>query len=102
MAKHISIPIENTVEIINVTPVNPLVSKCEIKVCYVGEQPNRNGSVITKEAALKMAATLPGCPIAGYYSQEDKDFRGHSKQIEVGDGKFRVIDLTKPYGYVDS
>lgn len=102
MAKHISIPIENTVEIVNVTPVNPLVSKCEIKVCYVGEQANRNGSVITKETAIKMAATLPGCPIAGYYSKEDHDFRGHSKQIEVGDGKFRVVDLTKPYGFVDS
>ena len=102
MATHISIPLENTVEILNVTPVNKLVSKCEIKVCYVGDAPNRNGSVITKETACKMAASLPGCPIVGFYDESQGDFTGHQRSIEVGDGKFKVIDKTKAYGYVDS
>ena len=35
--------------IINITSISPLVSKCEIKVLYVGE--NRNRSFITKEVA---------------------------------------------------
>ena len=40
------------VEMIEVTPVNPLISKCQIKICYVGDAPNRNRSVITKETVL--------------------------------------------------
>jgi len=102
VAIHVSIPVEHTVELLNVTPVNKLVSKCEIKVCYVGDEPNRNGSVITKEVATQMAASLPGCPIVGFFDEVEGDFTGHQRSIEVGDGKFRVIDKTKAYGYVDS
>ena len=61
-----SIRIQNTVELINLTPVNPLISKCQIKVCYVGDQPNRNKSIITKEVAYELANSLPGSPIVGY------------------------------------
>ena len=99
---HISIPVEHTVELLNVTPVNPLISKCEIKVCYVSDEPNRNGSIINKEAAIKMAATLPGCPIVGFYDEVKGDFAGHQRSIELGDGKWKERDLTKAYGYVDS
>ena len=49
-----------------------------------------------------MAKTLHGCPIAGYYDEGEKDFSGHNRSIEVGDGKFRIIDKTKAYGFVDS
>ena len=102
MPKHISIPVDGTIELLNVTPLvdNPLLSHCEIKVCYLGE--NRNGSVIDKSAATKMARTLHGCPIVGYFDKETDDFSGHNRSIEVGDGKFRVIDKTKAYGFVDS
>ena len=102
MPKHVSIPVDGTVELINVTPIvdNPLLSHCEIKVCYVGE--NRNGSVIDKSVATKMAKTLHGCPIVGYWSSEDQDFTGHQRSIEVGDGKFKIVDKTKAYGFVDS
>jgi len=100
--KHISIPIESTVELLNVTPLvdNPLLEHCEVKVCYLGE--NRNGSVIDKAAAIKMAKTLHGCPIAGFYDEAQQDFSGHNRSIEVGDGKFRIVDKTKAYGFVDS
>lgn len=64
----------NTVEMINITPFNPLISKCEIKVCWVGYQPNRNHSIITKEVATEMANSLPGSPIVGFYNEETKDF----------------------------
>lgn len=98
---HISIPIEGTVELLNFTPVNPLISKCEIKVCYVGDQPNRNKSVITKEVATEMAKSLPGCPIVGFYNNSTEDFEEHNRMIDISNGKFNVIDKTKPYGFVD-
>lgn len=49
-----------------------------------------------------MAATLPGCPIVGFYDEKKEDFAGHQKSIEVGDGHWVERDLTKAYGYVDS
>ena len=45
---HKSIRLDVPVEFINITPLNPLISKCQIKVCYVGDTPNRNRSIITK------------------------------------------------------
>ena len=98
---HVSLPVDNSVEFINVTPLNPLISKCQIKVCYVGETPNRNRSVITKEVAREMANSLPGCPIVGYYNKEDKDFEEHNKTIDISNGKFTITDTTVPYGFVD-
>ena len=53
--QHTSIKVNSPIEIIDVTPLNPLISKCQIKVCYVGDEPNRNGSVITKAVAMDMA-----------------------------------------------
>lgn len=101
MPKHVSIPVDG-VELLNVTPLvdNPLLSHCEIKVCYVGE--NRNGSVIDKSVATKMARTLHGCPIVGYWNPETQDFDGHNRSIETGGGKFKIVDKTKAYGFVDS
>ena len=67
---HTSIKLECPVEFINITPLNPLISKCEIKVCYVSDKPNRNRSIITKDVARKMANSLPGSPIVGYFNEE--------------------------------
>lgn len=101
MARHISIPRENTISLLNFTPVNPLISHCEIKVCYVGDEPNRNGSVITKAVATEMAKSLPGCPIVGFYNENKDDFEQHNKNLEIrGDG-VRIVDTTRPYGFVD-
>jgi len=88
-------------ELINVTPLNPLISKCQIKVCWVGDEPNRNGSVITKETALKMANSLPGSPIVGFFNENDGDFDGHNRIIDISNGKWEVKDTTRPYGFVD-
>ena len=101
MPKHISVPVEHTVELLNLTPVNPLISKCQIKVCYVGDKPNRNRSVITKAVATQMANSLPGCPIVGFFNEHTGDFEEHNRQIDVSNGKFKIIDMTKAYGFVD-
>lgn len=97
---HISIPIENTCELLNFTPVNPLISKVQIKVCYVGDEPNRNGSIITKEVATEIAKSLPGSPITGFYNEETEDFEEHSHKITITNGEFKIEDMTKPYGFV--
>ena len=99
--KHTSIKLETPCEFINITPVNPLISKCQIKVCYVGDTPNRNGSIITKEVARQMANSLPGSPIVGYYNDAIGDFEEHNRVIDISNGQFKIKDTTKPYGFVD-
>ena len=99
--KHTSIRLDMPCEFINITPLNPLISKCEIKVCYVGDEPNRNKSIITKEVARQMANSLPGSPIVGYYNESKDDFEEHNRIIEISGGKFKIKDTTKPYGFVD-
>jgi len=100
--KHTSIKLDSPCEFVNVSPLNPLISKCQIKVCYVGEDPNRNGTIITKEVAAEMANSLPGSPIVGFFSEEKDDFEGHEKEVEITeDGELRFAELTKPYGFVD-
>ena len=99
--KHTSVKLETPCEFINITPVNPLISKCQIKVCYVSDEPNRNRSVITKETAKKMANSLPGCPIVGFYNEAKEDFEEHNRIIDISNGEFKIKDTTKPYGFVD-
>ena len=98
---HTSIKLDTPVEFINITPLNPLISKCQIKVCYVGDEPNRNKSIITKETAKQMANSLPGCPIVGFYNEEKGDFEEHNRIIDISNGKFEIKDTTRPYGFVD-
>ena len=98
---HKSVKLDTPVEFINITPLNPLISKCQIKVCYVDDKPNRNGSVITKETAKQMANSLPGCPIVGFYNETKEDFEEHNRVIDISNGKFEIKDTTRPYGFVD-
>ena len=81
--KHTSVKIESPVEFINITPLNPLISQCQIKVCYVGDEPNRNRSVITKDVAKQIANSLPGSPIVGYYNEDKEDFEEHNRIIDI-------------------
>lgn len=88
-------------ELVEITPINPLISRCVIKVCYVGDEPNRNGSVITKEVATKMANSLPGSPIVGFYNETKEDFEEHNAIIDISNGEWKFKDTTRPYGFVD-
>ena len=99
--RHTSIKLDTPIEFINITPLNPLISKCQIKVCYVGEEPNRNGSIITKEVARQMANSLPGTPIVGLYNEDTEDFEEHSRMIEIQGNNLVLKDITRPYGFVD-
>lgn len=99
--KHTSVKLNTPCEFINITPINPLISKCQIKVCYVQDEPNRNRTVITKEFAKKLANSLPGSPIVGYYDIGSSDYEEHNRMIEITGGKVKLKDTTKPYGFVD-
>lgn len=87
-------------EFINLQPldINPLMSSCEIKVLYVGE--NRNRSYISKEVATEMAKTLRGAPIVGYYKENKQDFADHGEQVVFDDEGIHFNCLTRPYGFV--
>ena len=101
MPKHESIALNTPVEMVNVTPINPLISKCQIKVCYVGDEPNRNGTVITKDVAKTIANSLPGSPIVGFFNERTEDFEEHNWELKLEDGKLQFEPTTRPYGFVD-
>lgn len=90
----------NTMEVLDTKPINELVSEVTIKVCYVSDEPNPNGTVITKEVGKEIAATLPGAPVAGFFNKETGDFEEHSRRITFANGELNIEDITKPYGFV--
>ena len=85
-------------EFINVQSVSRYIAKCQIKVLYIGE--NRNNSVISKEVATKMAQTLPGCPIVGWYKEDVDDFRDHGNVIKIEENKIKMEKKTRPFGFI--
>lgn len=97
---HKSLATIESPEFINLQPleINPLMSSCEIKVLYLGE--NRNHSYITKEVATDMAKTLRGAPIVGYFKEEAGDFRDHGDRVIMDDEGIKFECMTKPYGFV--
>jgi hypothetical protein len=97
---HKSIATIESPEFINLQPldINPLMSSCEIKVLYIGE--NRNRSFITKEVATEMAKTLRGAPIVGYYREEKGDFTDHGNRMIIDDEGVKFECMTTPYGFV--
>ena len=99
---HVSQPIPGTIEFLDITSINPLISKCKIKVCYVGDEPNRNRSIITEDVARRIAQSLPGSPIVGYFNEEKDDFEEHNRYFQFKNGKFSMRTNTRPYGFVDT
>lgn len=97
---HQSVATIDSPEFINLKPldINPLMSSCEIKVLYLGE--NRNHTFISKEVATEMAKTLRGAPIVGYYKDEKEDYVDHGEQIIIDDEGIKFNCLTVPYGFV--
>ena len=97
---HQSIATIDSPEFINLQPldINPLMSSCEIKVLYIGE--NRNRSFISKEVATEMSKTLRGAPIVGYFKEDKEDFVDHGDQLIIDHEGVKFKCLTKPYGFV--
>lgn len=100
--KHKSVPI-SPIEFVQMEPTSfsPLISRCIIKVCYVGDEPNRNKSIITKDVATKLAPSLRGNPIIGYFNENKADYEEHNRQLKISNGKIKMTSNTRPYGFVD-
>ena len=97
---HQSVATINSPQFLNLQPldINPLMSKCEIKVLYIGA--NRNNSFITKQVATEIGKTLRGAPIVGYYKEKKEDFADHGEKIILDDEGIHFECETKPYGFV--
>lgn len=101
--KHSSVlKLNSPIEFIESTKISPFISKVLIKVCYVGDEPNRNGSIITKDVAREMAPSLRGCPIVGFFNEKDEDFEEHNRQIDISGGEWKITDTTTAYGFVST
>lgn len=97
---HVSLPVEDSVQIIEHTQVTPFAYKCKVKVLYVGH--NRNGTYFDEAQAQTMGKTLPGLPVVGLYNTDKQDFEEHNREIgyDPVTKKYTEIDLTRPYGFV--
>ena len=97
---HQSVATIDSPEFLNLQPldINPLMSKCEIKVLYVGA--NRNHTFISEQVAAEIGKTLRGAPIVGYYKQSKEDFRDHGEKVIIDDEGVKFECQTIPYGFV--
>ena len=97
---HQSVATIDSPEFINLQPldINPLMSKCEIKVLYVGA--NRNHTFINQEVATEIGKTLRGAPIVGYYKNDKEDFSTHGEKVIIDDEGVKFECQTVPYGFV--
>lgn len=97
---HMSVATIKSPQFINLEPleISPFMSKCEIKVFYLGE--NRNGTFINEDTAKEMAKTLRGCPIVGAYKDTKQDFTDHGEEVIFNSEGITFNCLTRPYGFV--
>ena len=97
---HQSVATIDSPQFLNLQPldINPLMSKCEIKVLYVGA--NRNRTFITEQVAAEIGKTLRGAPIVGYYRQNKEDFTDHGEKVIIDDEGIKFECQTIPYGFV--
>lgn len=100
MLRNRSVATIDSPEFINLAPdaINPGISKCEIKVMYLGK--NRNGSFIDKNTAIQMANSLPCTPIVAAYNENKEDFGDHGEILHIEDGEIKFSCKTVPYGFV--
>ena len=97
---HQSIATIDSPQFLNLQPldINPLMSKCEIKVLYVGE--NRNHTFINQATAIQIGKALRGAPIVGYYKKNVEDYADHGEKIIIDDEGIKFECQTVPYGFV--
>ena len=100
MLRNRSVATIDSPEFINLAPdaINPGISKCEIKVLYLGK--NRNGSFIDKNTAIQMANSLRATPIVAAYNENKEDFGDHGEVLHIEDGEIKFSCKTVPYGFV--
>jgi hypothetical protein len=62
---------------------NEHITKCKLKIFYIGETADRR--VFTETFSQKLLKSLPYTPVVGYYNEENDDFEAHkTKQYMFG------------------
>jgi hypothetical protein len=62
---------------------NEHITKCKLKIFYIGETADRR--VFTETFSQKLIKSLPYTPVVGYYNEESDDFQAHNtKQYMFG------------------
>ena len=97
--KHMEIPTSVDFEILNINPVNPFISECEIKVFYHGK--NRNKSYISKPVGSEIANSLPRAPIVAFYNEQIEDYEDHGEELIINRNGIKFVRKTVPYGAID-
>jgi len=87
-----------TANFVDIEYVNPLFSKCKVKVLYTGD--NRNNSSFTKDVVESALPSIYNIPIVGEFVEKQEDFGGHGGKIEISDDEIKFVQTTKPYGVV--
>ena len=86
------------IQITEIEKLNPLFSKCLIKILHIGK--NNNRTEFTKEVVENAIPTLYNIPIIGEYIQHKEDFKDHGGKIVITDESVEYIHTTVPYGLV--
>jgi len=87
-----------TANFVDIEYVNPLFSKCKVKVLYTGD--NRNNSSFTKDVIETALPSIFNIPIVGEFVEQQEDFGGHGGKIEISEDEIKFVQTTKPYGVV--
>ncbi|MNH66539.1 hypothetical protein D3C73_185720 [compost metagenome] len=86
------------VQLVDIEKVNPLFSKCKIRVLYTGL--NRNNTYISKAAVEQALPSIFNVPIIGEYFEDAENFGGHGGTIDVSGDKVKWVNTTFPYGLI--
>ena len=93
-----NVSVEFAAKIKPIKPINEQFTLCKVYVLALGK--NRNGSVITKEAADDALPTIFNIPIVGHlYADSDGELHmgGHDITLEKDvNGEYKFVQLTVP------
>ena len=92
---------EVTFEVIDTLSDDNRFAKVKVWIAHVGK--NLNKSVFSRDALIKMSATLPYIPIVGYIekdSYDDFDFSNHKISIVLDNEGIKTEYLGHAYGFV--
>jgi hypothetical protein len=81
-----------------ISKINPLFSKANIRVLYTGA--NRNNTFIAKDTVDRALPSIYNIPIIGEFIEQIDDFGGHGGKVEISDQGIKFIQTTKAYGVV--
>lgn len=87
-------------EVSAIEKINPLFTKCKIRVLYSGL--NRNNSYISRASIEEAIPSIFNTPIVGEFRNEDQNFGGHGGELDFSGDEIKWKHTTMPYGLIPS